>query len=107
MRWARRVGGTHFREPCEAARTAARAAWGTSGKICGVGMQTLRMHKRMVYDVKANWKLIVQNYNECLALSCAASGAASHLRLSEWRPTIGHKLGTSAARWSFAAARRP
>ena len=29
-------------------------------------MQDLRMHKRMVYDVKANWKLIVLNYNECL-----------------------------------------
>jgi Rieske 2Fe-2S family protein len=30
------------------------------------GMQDLRLGKRIVYDVKANWKLIVQNYNECL-----------------------------------------
>jgi Rieske 2Fe-2S family protein len=29
-------------------------------------MQELRMHRRIVYDVKANWKLIVLNYNECL-----------------------------------------
>jgi Rieske 2Fe-2S family protein len=29
-------------------------------------MQDLRLHKRIVYDVKANWKLVVQNYNECL-----------------------------------------
>ncbi len=29
-------------------------------------MQDLRLGKRIVYDVKANWKLIVQNYNECL-----------------------------------------
>jgi glycine betaine catabolism A len=29
-------------------------------------MEELRMHRRMVYDVKANWKLIVLNYNECL-----------------------------------------
>lgn len=29
-------------------------------------MQELRMHKRIVYDVRANWKLIVLNYNECL-----------------------------------------
>jgi len=36
------------------------------GKFAAWGMQNLRMHKRMVYDVKANWKLIVQNYNECL-----------------------------------------
>ena len=29
-------------------------------------MQDLRLGRRLVYDVKANWKLIVQNYNECL-----------------------------------------
>jgi Rieske 2Fe-2S family protein len=29
-------------------------------------MKELRMHKRIVYQVKANWKLIVLNYNECL-----------------------------------------
>jgi len=29
-------------------------------------MGELRMHRRIVYDVKANWKLIVANYNECL-----------------------------------------
>lgn len=29
-------------------------------------MGELRLHKRVVYDVKANWKLIVLNYNECL-----------------------------------------
>jgi Rieske 2Fe-2S family protein len=29
-------------------------------------MEELRLGHRIVYDVKANWKLIVQNYNECL-----------------------------------------
>jgi len=29
-------------------------------------MQDLRLVRRTVYDVKANWKLIVLNYNECL-----------------------------------------
>ncbi len=29
-------------------------------------MAELRLHKRIVYDVRANWKLIVANYNECL-----------------------------------------
>jgi Rieske 2Fe-2S family protein len=33
------------------------AAWQMSG---------LRLGRRIVYDVKANWKLIVLNYNECL-----------------------------------------
>jgi glycine betaine catabolism A len=29
-------------------------------------MQELRIGRRIVYDVKANWKLIVLNFNECL-----------------------------------------
>jgi Rieske 2Fe-2S family protein len=29
-------------------------------------MQDLRLGHRITYDVKANWKLIIQNYNECL-----------------------------------------
>jgi Rieske 2Fe-2S family protein len=29
-------------------------------------MQELRLYKRIVYDVKANWKLIIINYNECM-----------------------------------------
>ena len=29
-------------------------------------MQDLRLGHRIIYDVKANWKLIIQNYNECL-----------------------------------------
>jgi Rieske 2Fe-2S family protein len=29
-------------------------------------MKELVMHKRITYDVKANWKLAVLNYNECL-----------------------------------------
>jgi Rieske 2Fe-2S family protein len=30
------------------------------------GMADLRRAKRIVYDVKANWKLILQNFSECL-----------------------------------------
>jgi Rieske 2Fe-2S family protein len=29
-------------------------------------MRELRLHRRLEYDVQANWKLIVLNYNECL-----------------------------------------
>ena len=36
------------------------------GKFAPWRMQDLRLGRRTVYDVKANWKLIVQNYNECL-----------------------------------------
>ena len=38
-------------------------------------MDDLRLGRRIVYDVKANWKLIVLNYNECLHCPNAASGA--------------------------------
>jgi Rieske 2Fe-2S family protein len=36
------------------------------GKFKSWRMQDLRLGHRIVYDVRANWKLIVQNYNECL-----------------------------------------
>jgi Rieske 2Fe-2S family protein len=29
-------------------------------------MAELQMHRRITYDVRANWKLVVANYNECL-----------------------------------------
>jgi glycine betaine catabolism A len=35
-------------------------------KFAPWGMADLRLHKRIAYDVHANWKLIVLNYNECL-----------------------------------------
>jgi Rieske 2Fe-2S family protein len=35
-------------------------------KFAAWKMQDLRLHERATYDVKANWKLIIQNYNECL-----------------------------------------
>jgi Rieske 2Fe-2S family protein len=37
-----------------------------TGKFRSWHMEDLRLGHRIVYDVKANWKLIVQNYNECL-----------------------------------------
>ena len=49
----------------------ARAARATARRRCPRSsapwrMEDLRLGHRIVYDVKANWKLIVQNYNECL-----------------------------------------
>lgn len=35
-------------------------------KFAAWRMQELRLYRRRVYDVKANWKLVVLNYNECL-----------------------------------------
>ena len=35
-------------------------------KFAAWGMRNLRRYKRITYEVNANWKLIVLNYNECL-----------------------------------------
>ena len=39
---------------------------GLPDKFTSWRMQDLRRGHQIVYDVKANWKLIIQNYNECL-----------------------------------------
>lgn len=36
------------------------------GKFRPWQMEKLRLGHRIVYDVKANWKLLIQNYSECL-----------------------------------------
>jgi Rieske 2Fe-2S family protein len=36
------------------------------GKFHAWGMALLRVGKQVVYEVAANWKLIIQNYSECL-----------------------------------------
>jgi Rieske 2Fe-2S family protein len=35
-------------------------------KFAAWRMQELRLHRRLVYDLKANWKLFILNYSECL-----------------------------------------
>lgn len=39
---------------------------GLPEKFASWRMQDLRLHKRIVYNVRANWKLVTLNYNECL-----------------------------------------
>ena len=35
-------------------------------KFAAWGMEGLRLYRRLVYDLKANWKLFILNYSECL-----------------------------------------
>ncbi len=43
------------------------AAWRPMiGRLARYGLPALRPGHRVVYDVQANWKLVFQNYNECL-----------------------------------------
>jgi Rieske 2Fe-2S family protein len=44
----------------------ARQLAGLPKKFAAWRMEELRLYKRIVYEVKANWKLVVSNYNECL-----------------------------------------
>ena len=63
----RRLGRSHLPQSVDRTpATAARAARRSPGKFRPWRMEDLRLGHRIVYDVKANWKLIIQNYNECL-----------------------------------------
>lgn len=53
----------HFGSPRE---SVAELLAPVARKFANWRMSELRMQRRMIYDVKANWKLIVLNYNECL-----------------------------------------
>ena len=70
-------------------------------KFAAWRMEELRLDRRIVYDVKANWKLIILNYNECL--HCPLVHPGLH-RLTDYlgadnepaRPTyIGGAMGFS------------
>ena len=62
-------------------------------------MQDLQLHKRIVYDVKANWKLIMLNYNECLhcpVLHPALNRLTNYLGADNERPQptyVGGAMG--------------
>jgi Rieske 2Fe-2S family protein len=43
-----------------------RAFAALAGRFARFNLAALRTVRRIEYDVKANWKLILQNYNECL-----------------------------------------
>jgi glycine betaine catabolism A len=53
----------HFGSPTESAVVKLAPL---ARKFAAWKMPELRLYRRIVYDVKANWKLIVLNYNECL-----------------------------------------
>jgi glycine betaine catabolism A len=64
-------------------------------------MQDLRLHRRIVYDVKANWKLIVLNYSECLHcpnLHPALNRLHHYLGAENVEPTAGYCGGAMGFR---------
>jgi len=64
-------------------------------------MGDLRLGRRIVYDVKANWKLIVLNYNECLHcpnLHPALNKLHHYLGADNVAPTAGYCGGAMGFR---------
>jgi Rieske 2Fe-2S family protein len=64
-------------------------------------MGDLRLARRIVYDVKANWKLIVLNYNECLhcpTLHPALNKLHHYLGADNVAPTAGYCGGAMGFR---------
>ena len=76
-------------------------------------MHELRLHQRIVYDVKANWKLIVLNYNECLhcpVLHPALNRLTDYLGAENAAPTpdyVGRRHGISRRRRNHEHGRHP
>jgi Rieske 2Fe-2S family protein len=58
-------------------------------------MEDLRLGHRIVYDVRANWKLVIQNYNECLHCPNLhpALNRLSHYLSGENEPLRGTYMG--------------
>ena len=79
-------------------------------------MQDLRLGHRIVYDVRANWKLIVQNYNECLhcpnlhpalnKLSHYLSGENEPLHAPTWAAGWTCGRASTRCRWTAPARAR-
>jgi Rieske 2Fe-2S family protein len=75
----------------------------------------LRVAARLTYHVAANWKVIVENYNECyhcgpvhpelceLVPAFKAGGGAD----LDWEHGVPHRLGATTFTWSGTTARAP
>jgi glycine betaine catabolism A len=78
-------------------------------------LRELRTAKRIVYEVAANWKIILENYNECyhcgavhpelceLVPAFKQQGGAS----LEWEQGIPHKEGGVTFTWTGRTSRAP
>ena len=59
------MGRFHLREPGEGSHAAGDGVCALAGKFTHWNLPKLRSARRIEYDVRANWKLIFQNYSEC------------------------------------------
>ena len=113
-----------FREADYPLRTVATAVWdghvfvnlserptpfadhvaGLPGKFRPWGMEDLRLVERRVYPLKANWKLIIQNYSECLHCPIVHPLLQQAEPLHERGQRARRSRPTSAGGWTCARA---
>ncbi len=79
----RRVGRAHLPEPGAEPAAASRSTRRPAGEVRAWRMQDLRLGHRIVYDVKANWKLDHPELQRVPALPQPASGAQQAVALPE------------------------
>jgi phenylpropionate dioxygenase-like ring-hydroxylating dioxygenase large terminal subunit len=68
---------------------------GLDAKFAAWGMESLRRAFRATYDVRANWKLVIQNYSECLHCPIIHPGLQklSHYMTGDNDPATASWLG--------------
>jgi Rieske 2Fe-2S family protein len=97
------------------ARPLAEVVAETAVRTANYPLAELRVGARIAYDVAANWKVIVENYNECyhcgpvhpelceLVPAFKAGGGAD----LDWEHGVPHRLGATTFTWSGTTARAP
>jgi len=78
-------------------------------------LRELRVAKRIVYEVQANWKIVMENYNECYhcgALHPELCEVVPAFRQQggsglEWENGIPHKEGATTITWTGKTSREP
>ena len=72
-------------------------------------LQDLRRGAQLIYDVRANWKVIMENYNECYHCGPGAPGAVRARsrvpRARRRRPRLGRRHSSSRRRLDLHAER--
>jgi Rieske 2Fe-2S family protein len=97
------------------ARSLAEIVAETAVRAANYPLAELRVGARIAYDVAANWKVIVENYNECyhcgpvhpelceLVPAFKAGGGAD----LDWEHGVPHRQGATTFTWSGTTARAP
>jgi phenylpropionate dioxygenase-like ring-hydroxylating dioxygenase large terminal subunit len=97
------------------ARSLGDAVAGTADRTARYAMEELRVGARVTYDVAANWKVVVENYNECyhcgpvhpelceLVPAFKAGGGAG----LDWEQGIPHREGATTFTLTGTTTRPP